>query len=71
VSQFSIDQVLGYDADRLAARREHGVGNDAHEPDVSGAENQLDAAFRHGLSQLAGVLSIDRTEPDLRAAKNA
>ena len=46
VRQFAVNQRLRNDADRLAAGREHGVGEHTHQADVSGAEDQVAAVRR-------------------------
>ena len=39
MGEFLVDQGLRNDADNFAAGGQHGVGNDAHEPDMTAAKD--------------------------------
>ena len=71
VSDFTVGQGLRNHANRLAARLQHRIGNDAHQAHVAAAVDQTNAAARqqraHGLSHLR----IRRLLPDAGPTKHA
>src|SRR3982074_2245287 len=59
------------DADRVTAHREHGIGDNAHQPDVAAAEHKTDAAPRHLVRELFCSARILRSSPYARTAEDA
>ena len=58
------------DADCVTASRKHGVGDNAHQPDVAAAEHETDAAPRHLVRELFRSVRILRPSADARAAED-
>ena len=57
-------------ADGPAAAFEDRVGEHAHQPNVSAAENQCEPLPGHGLPQLSSMLGINRVPAAAGAAKH-
>ena len=58
------------DADYVTARREHGIGDNAHQPDVAPAEHETNATPRHLVRELFRSARILRPGADARAAED-
>ena len=60
VRHLVVHQVLGDDADDLAAGGQRGVGDDAHQPDVPAAVDDADAGLRQVGGEGGGGVAVGR-----------
>src|SRR5262249_44915688 len=70
VGQLLVHQRLRDDADRLATDAQYRVGEDAHEADVAGAEDEADATAGQQLAEWPGRVAVLRTVPGARPAED-
>lgn len=71
VGQLAIDEHLRDDADDLTAGGERGVGQDAHQADITGTVHEADAALAEKLAERCRGLSVFGAVADARSAEDA
>jgi hypothetical protein len=71
VGNFFVGQAVGHYAGYFAAAGNHGIGQDAHEPDVAAAVNQAVAMLNNGFAKQAGMFGIRLAAPRAGAAEDA
>ncbi len=70
MGEFFIDERLGDDADDFAARVENGIGDRAHEANITAAVNEFQMMMSNGFAHFDRCLSICQTLPGTGAAKD-
>ena len=68
--EFAVDQFFRNHPDRPAPSRQHGIGQHAHQADVTGSVNQAQPPPGHRLAKRLGSLGMNRVVPLRRPTKD-
>ena len=71
VCEFLAAKRMGDDSDDVAAGRERGIGENAHEPDITAAGNDSDVVLSEVLGERSSRGGVAGTSSGARAAEDA